>query len=117
MLDERCLNLRSRQPVSRDIDDIVHAASDPVVTFVVTASTISSELRMSALYFMQCSCTHVVALVDVQVCVHVSLVSSPDCARQTWPWLFECQNTLDVVAVYLFTRHGVDDRRLDTKEG
>jgi len=44
VLDERCLNFCSGQSVARDVDDIVDAASDPVVAFVVTSCTVSSEL-------------------------------------------------------------------------
>jgi hypothetical protein len=44
MLNKRCLNLCGRETMSRDVDDIVDAASDPVVTLVVSASTIASEL-------------------------------------------------------------------------
>ena len=48
VLDECCLNLSSRQPVSRNVYDIVDAAPNPVVAFVITARTISSELSTLA---------------------------------------------------------------------
>ena len=60
--------------------------------------------------------TYVVSLVHVQVCIHVSLVCAPDCAGHTGPWLLECQNTLNVVSVDLFTGNRVYDGRLDAKE-
>jgi hypothetical protein len=47
MLYERSFYLCSRQPVPRDVDDIVDASSDPVVALVVTASTVSGKLRLS----------------------------------------------------------------------
>ena len=50
VLDERCLNLSSRQSVSRHVDDIVDTAPDPVVALVVTSGAVSSELHMSDLY-------------------------------------------------------------------
>ena len=61
--------------------------------------------------------TNVVSLVHIQICVHVSLVSTPDCASHTWPWLLECQNTLDIVSVNFFAGDRVDDRRLNSEEG
>jgi hypothetical protein len=48
VLDQRSLNLGSRQSVSRDVYNIVDTSSDPVVALVVTASTVSSELSLSA---------------------------------------------------------------------
>jgi hypothetical protein len=46
MLYERSLYLCSRQPVPRDVDDVVDASSNPVIALVVTASTISGKLRL-----------------------------------------------------------------------
>lgn len=51
VLDERSLNLSSRQPVAGDVHNVVDTASDPVVTLVVAASTVSSELAESV-YFL-----------------------------------------------------------------
>jgi hypothetical protein len=101
MLDERSLNLRRRQSMPRDIDDIVHASSDPVVAFVVAPSTVSGELDMSVHFRPMGTSTYVVALIHIQVCVHVSLMCSPDCACHTGPWLLECQDALHVVSVDL----------------
>jgi hypothetical protein len=64
----------------------------------------------------QISSTYVVALVYIQVCIHVSLVCSPDCAGHAGPWLLEGQNTLNVIAMNFLARHWVDDRGLDTEE-
>lgn len=47
VLEKSSLDLSSGQTVSRNVDDIVNTATDPVVAVVVTASTISSELYMS----------------------------------------------------------------------
>jgi hypothetical protein len=44
MLNERCLNLRSRQSVSRNVNNVINTASDPVVAFVIASGTVSSEL-------------------------------------------------------------------------
>lgn len=50
VLDEGCLNLSSRQSVSGDVHDIIDTTADPVVTLVVTTSTVSSELETSVVY-------------------------------------------------------------------
>lgn len=61
--------------------------------------------------------TNVVSLVNIQVCVHISLVCTPDRASHARPCLLEGKNTLDIVAVNFFAGDGVDDRRLDAEEG
>jgi hypothetical protein len=43
-------------------------------------------------------------------------VCAPDCAGHARPCLLEGQHTLDIVTENFFTRDGVDDSRLDTKE-
>lgn len=45
MLDEGCLDLRCGESVPGNVDNIVHAASDPVIAFMIPASTVTSELR------------------------------------------------------------------------
>jgi hypothetical protein len=101
----------------RHVDDIVNPPSDPVVTFVVTSSTVSSKLPPSA-YATNCPfSTHVVALVHIQICIHVSLVCTPNGASQTWPWLLKGQHSLDIVSVDLLARDGIDDGRFDAEEG
>jgi hypothetical protein len=60
--------------------------------------------------------TYIVALVHIQVCLHVALVCSPDSACHTRPWLLERKHALDVVSVDLFAGYGVNDGRLDAKE-
>jgi hypothetical protein len=44
VLDERGLNLSCRQSVSGDVHDIINTSADPVVSLVVTSSTVSGEL-------------------------------------------------------------------------
>jgi hypothetical protein len=44
VLEKSGLNLSGGQTVSRNVDDIVDTATDPVVAVVITASTISGEL-------------------------------------------------------------------------
>ena len=62
------------------------------------------------------SVTYVVSLVNIQICVHIPLVCSPDCASHTGPWLLESQDTLNIVSMNLFTGNWIDDRRLDTEK-
>lgn len=102
MLNEGSLNLSGRQSVSRNVDDVINTSANPVVTLVVTSCTVSGE---------------VVALVHVQVCVHVTLVCSPDSAGHAGPWLLESKHALYVVAVLLLARDRVDDGGLDAEEG
>lgn len=85
-----------------DVDDVVDAAANPVVALRVARRAVACE---------------VVALVHVQVRVHVALVRAPDCAAHGWPGLLEGQDALDVVAVFLLAGDGVDDRGLDAEEG
>lgn len=61
--------------------------------------------------------TYVVALVDIKVSLLVSLVGSPDGAGHAGPWLLECQDTLNIVAVDLLTGDGVDEGGLNAEEG
>ena len=46
---------------------------------------------------------YVVALVHVQICVHVSLVRTPDGASHARPRLLESKHALDIVAVDLLS--------------
>lgn len=44
VLDEGGFNLGGRETVAGDVDDIVDTAADPVVAFVVTGGSVTSEL-------------------------------------------------------------------------
>lgn len=46
MLDERSFDLGRGEAVTRDIDHVVHAATDPVVAFVITSCTVTRELHV-----------------------------------------------------------------------
>ena len=118
MLDQSSFDLCGRESVPRDVDDVVYASTDPVVTFVVSSSSVPGELSSSQLCVdpFLTKDTYVVTLVNVQVGVHVSLVSTPDGSCHGRPCLLECQDTLDVVAVNLLARDRIDDGRLDTEE-
>lgn len=61
--------------------------------------------------------TYVISFIHIQICVHISLVGTPDGASHTRPGLLEGQHALYVVAVDLLARHGVNDGGLNAKEG
>ena len=46
VLNKRGFNLSGRQPVTRDVDNIINTSADPVIAFVVTSGTVSSELQI-----------------------------------------------------------------------
>ena len=71
---------------------------------------------MSASRRGSCQLTHVIALINVEVGIHVALMSTPDSSGHARPWLFNSQDTFYVVAMYFFPGDWVDDRGLDTKE-
>lgn len=120
MLNEGSLNLGGGQTVTTNVDDIIDTAADPVEALLVTGSTVTSELEAvlatSVTLHAKLS-THVKTLVDVEVGVHVALVCAVDAARHARPSLLEGQNTLNVVAVQLLARNGIDNGRLNAKEG
>jgi len=89
---------------------------------VVAAGSVSRELRPKVNTDPRLDSevhrdTHIVALVDVQVGVHVPLVSPPDGPGHAGPRLLEGQNTLDIVTMQLLARDRVDDGGVDTEEG
>ena len=102
VLNQSSLNLGSAETVATNVDNVVDTAADPVEALVVAGSTVARE---------------VVALVDVEVGIHVALVGTPDGASHAGPSLLEGQDTLDVVAVNLLAGNRVDKRGLDTEEG
>lgn len=119
MLEKSSFNFGSRKSVTGNIDHVVDTSTDPVVSFVVTASSITSELQKPLVceLALRFEITHVVALVHIQVCIHVSLVSTPDGTSHAGPWLFDSQDTLDIVSGNLCARYGIDNSGLDAKEG
>lgn len=61
--------------------------------------------------------TYVIALVDVQISVHVALVGAVDSTSHAGPRLLKRKHTFNIVAVNLFAGDGVDDDGLNTKKG
>jgi hypothetical protein len=60
--------------------------------------------------------TYIIALVNVQVCIHISLVGTPDRASHAGPCLLERKHAFDIISVNLVSRNWVDDRRFDTEK-
>ena len=60
--------------------------------------------------------THVVALVHVQVRIHVALVGSPDRTGHARPRLLDRQYAFDVVPLDLLARDRVNDGGFDAEE-
>lgn len=60
---------------------------------------------------------YVVALVNVQIGIHVALVGAPHGTGHARPGLLEGKHTLHIVASDLLTRDRVNDGGLNTKEG
>lgn len=82
VLDECSFDFGSGETVTGYVDDIVDSASDPVIAFVITSSSVTCELRecQHANRLKRPRLTYVVSWVHVQICVHISLVCTPDCA-------------------------------------
>lgn len=60
--------------------------------------------------------SYVVTLVDIQICLHVALVGTPDGTGHARPGLPKGKHTLDLVAGNLLARDRVDDSRVNTEE-
>lgn len=118
MLKQRCFNLGSRQPVAGNVDHIVDTAPDPVVSFVIAASSVSCELfyLVSILTAHQFRKTHIITFVHVKICIHIALMGTPHSSRHAGPRLFDCQNAFHVVAMNLFSRYWINYRRLYAEE-
>lgn len=121
MFNERSFDFGGRETVTTDVNNVVNTATDPVVTFVVTTCSITSELGLLAIRNIEATAkipriTHVVVRVHVQVCIHVSLVRTPDSTGHAGPWLLESQHALDIITVDLLARNRVDNGWLDTEE-
>ena len=60
--------------------------------------------------------TYIISRVYIEICIHVSFVSTPDCSSHAWPRLLDGQNTFHVVSMDLLAGDGVDDGRFNTEE-
>lgn len=104
--------------MARDVDNIINTAADPVESLVVSASTVTSELQVvsNSTDKLWGRCTHVVTLIHIQVCVHITLMCAVYCTCHAGPCLLKGEDTLHIVTVDLLARHRVDNCRLNTEE-
>lgn len=117
MLKESGLDLGRGQPVAGNINNVVDPTADPVVALMITPSSVTSKLwSVSKEGDRSRETTHIVAFVDIQICVHVSLMCAPHSASHAWPGLFNGQDSLHIVAVDFFAGDWINDRRLNAKE-
>lgn len=61
--------------------------------------------------------SYVVALVDIEISIHISLVRAPHSAGHAWERLLDGENAFNIIALEFFARDGVDNGGLDTEEG
>ena len=117
MLNKSGLDLRCGESVSGDIHNIIHTTSNPVVAFMISASAVASELQdVSRAAKTKTELNYVIALVHVEIGIHVTFMSTPYGSSHARPWLLNSQNTLYIVAMYFFPGDWVNDRGLDAKE-
>jgi hypothetical protein len=50
MLDQSSFNFGGGETVTADIHDIIDTASDPIISFVITSSSVTSELEGVSIY-------------------------------------------------------------------
>ncbi len=101
-----------------DVDHVVDTAANPVIPFMITASSVTGELTSinnTSLVGSQ-HVTHVVPLIHIEICVHKPLMCPPDCAGHAGEWLLDRKNALDIISVFLLASYGVDDGWFDTEE-
>lgn len=110
--------------MTRNVDHVVDTAADPVEAFVVPGSAVTGELTVGQYNGpferrkeKKKQTTYVITGIDIQVGVHVLLMSTIDGTSHARPRLLKRQDTLNIVAVNLLARYGVDNSRLDAKEG
>mmetsp|Transcript_97909 Transcript_97909/g.285675 ORF Transcript_97909/g.285675 Transcript_97909/m.285675 type:complete len:290 (-) Transcript_97909:77-946(-) len=99
---QRMLHLSAANPVARDVDDIVHAARDPVEAILVPNAAIASE---------------VVAWVRPQIRIQHALVVTVHRAEHRGPRLGKDQDPSHVVALQLFAARGVQHPGVHAKHG
>ena len=117
MLDKSGLDLRCGKSVPGHVNNIVDTAPDPVVAFMISASAIAGELQhVNRMKKSNNRLTYVIALVYVEIGVHIALMSTPDSSSHARPGLLNSQNTFYVIAMYFYPGHRVNNGRLDTKE-
>ena len=89
-------HLGGTQPMSTDIDDVIHAASDLKETIFVPDGSVTSEIE---------------SVEWPVICVQESFVTSVDGACHSGPRLFQTQGTRHIFAFYFFALYD----KLETK--
>mmetsp|Transcript_77978 Transcript_77978/g.215634 ORF Transcript_77978/g.215634 Transcript_77978/m.215634 type:complete len:267 (-) Transcript_77978:1423-2223(-) len=102
MSNQGMLDLRAADAVAGDIDDVIHAAGDPIVPVLVADATVAGEVE---------------AWVGPKVGVQHPLVIPIDCAEHRGPRLGENQNTRYVVALKLLACGGVQHAWVHSEHG
>ena len=117
MLEKSGLDLRCGKSVPRDVNNIVYTASDPVVAFMIPASAVASELQhVSRIKRIKDGLNYVVALVHIEISIHITFMGTPDGSSHARPGLLNSQNPLYVVTMYFFSGDRINNRGLNAKE-
>jgi len=99
--------------MARDIDHVVDTTADPIESFMVSSCTVTRELQL-AKYGIG---VYVVSWVGFQVDIHETIMRSPDCTCDTWPRIFDTEDTFDVITMQFFACRRIHDGRLNAEEG
>lgn len=132
MLEQCGLDLGRREAMAADVDDVIDAPADPVVSVVIAGGQVAGEL----VEVLSARCrefllekkgekkrgrpkkkTCIDVIINPQVGVHKPLVGAPDGAGHAWPGLFKDQDALDAPGKDLAAGDGIQYRRGDAKEG
>ena len=100
--DEGGLEFGSAEAMARDVDNVVDAANDPVVSIGIAEYAVSSEEA---------------AGVREEVGLAEAFVVSPNGASHAGPWAVYGEDTADILAGEDLAGGGVKEYGLDTKEG
>ena len=100
--NQRALDLGRAHAVARDIDHVIDAASDPIVSILVAPTAVARKI---------------VALVLLEIGLLKTLVVAVHRAHLPWPRSAHGQDASDAVAFYLRAFLRVEHDRLDAKEG
>ena len=107
--------------MTRDIDDVIHPASDLIITVGVPSSnhemSHSDSKKNLENELPDCPVTSEVKTSErTEVCVKVAIVTSVNGARHPWPRPLDAQSTCHVVTVQFLT-FVVQDGRSDAEHG
>ena len=98
---QRAFHFCGAHAVTGDVDDVIDAARDPVVTIGVTAAAVTGE---------------VVAFVVAEIGLHEAFMIAPNGTHLTRPAVFEAQNAFAFSVVDFFARVRVQNNGLNAEE-